>query len=576
MFKEPDEVSLMWIGLLFSLLGFGSFFYAMAGEELPTIPEQFSSMWEMCGIFRDRTAQCLVGVNYLRPRRYTVETLVFYYALEKFRARDTEFGTYILLGIVIRVAMRLGYHRDASHFPSISPFDGEMRRRVWCIIRHLDLINSAQVGLPRMIREGETDTAEPKNLLDSDFDEDITEVPHPRPSTEVTVVAFAIFQFRLTRHLGLIVDQINSITPPSYDEVMALDLKLFDTHATLPPYLTMRPLSLSITDDALIILRRYAIEACFQKSRCLLHRKYLIPGKANPQFRYSRTTSVDAAMKLLDVQYILYEATRPGGQLFSEQWRTSALMNQDYVLAAMIISLDLAWNTRMKAVPTNYEDEIAAMWPKTKRLQTLKSSYDIWCKSTTISALAAKAAEALRVMLKDLESADSTETMPTTLVSNATSVSGIPPPVCTSKPHDTDLSSIDATLALQLPAYGDQTYPGASDKLDFNVPYFVGSSTTDFLTGTADTDMNFDWVSSHSSKDVSMTQARIYSNMSGRTYGTANSNQHQLCKKILAHCHFSDIVLESVSIKLHSLGRKFCSASQGKILVSSLQCVPWI
>jgi hypothetical protein len=327
---------------------------------------------------------------------------------------------------------------------------------------------------------------------------------------------------------------------------MALDLKLFDTHATLPPYLTVRSLSLSITDDALIILRRYAIEACFQKGRCLLHRKYLIPGKANPEFRYSRTTSVDAAMKLLDVQYILYEATRPGGQLFSEQWRTSALMNQDYVLAAMIISLDLAWDTRMKAVSTNYEDEIAAVWPKTKRLHALKSSYDVWCKSTTISALAAKAAEALRVMLNDLESADSIEAMPKTLVSNATSVSGMPPSACTSKSRDTDLSSIDATLASQLPAYGDQTYTGASDKLDFNVPYYVGSSTTDFLTGTADTDINFDWVSSHLSKGVSMTQARIYSNMSGRTYGTANSNQRQLCKKILAHCHFSNIVLESV------------------------------
>jgi hypothetical protein len=426
MFKDPDEVPLMWIGLLFSLLGLGSCFYAMAGEELPIIPDQFSSMWDMCSFFCDRTAQCLVEVNYLRPKRFSVETLIFYYALEKFRGRDIEFGTYVLLGIVIRVAMRLGYHRDASHFPSISPFDGEMRRRVWCIIRHLDLINSAQVGLPRMVRDEETDTAEPKNLLDSDFNEDITEVPHPRPSTDVTVVAFAIFQYRLTRHLGLIVDQINSITPPSYTEVMALDLKLFDIHAALPPYLTMRPLSLSITDDTIIILRRYAIEAFFQKSRCLLHRKYLIPGKSDSQFRYSRTTSVDAAMKLLDVQSILHDTIRPGGQFCSEEWRTSALINQDYILAAMVISLDLAWDTRIKDVPADYEDEIEAIWPKSKRLQTLKRSYDIWCESTTTSALAAKAAKALKSMLKDVDTSNSTATVtPTTLFSNAEIASGM-------------------------------------------------------------------------------------------------------------------------------------------------------
>jgi hypothetical protein len=439
MFKEPNETPLMWIGLLFSILGLASYFYAVSGEELHTMPKSFTSMWEMSRLFRDRTAQCLVEVNYLRPRRYTVDTLCFYYALEKSQASDSGFGAYVVLGIIVRVAMRLGYHRDASHYPSISPFDGEMRRRVWSMIFQLDLLTSAQVGLPRMIREEETDTAEPKNLLDTDFDQSMTELPHPRPSTDVTPVAYAIFMVRLLRQLGLIVDQINSITPPSYDKVMRLDFKLMETHATLPPYLTMRSLSLSITDDTDLILRRYALEVCLQKSRCVLHRKYLIPGKSNPQFRYSRTASVDAAMKLLDVQRIFHEATQPGGQLFGEQWRAAAIINQDYVLAAMILCLDLAWALRLEeGMPSDYEGEIEAMWPKNKRLQALKSSYHIWCKSSTISTLAAKAAEALRVMLKDLESADSAEAVPTTLVSNPTRVSGMPLLVCISTPHDAD------------------------------------------------------------------------------------------------------------------------------------------
>ena len=442
MFKEPNETPLMWIGLLFSILGLASYFYAVSGEELHIMPEPFTSMWEMSRLFRDRTAQCLVEVNYLHPRRYTVNALCFYYALEKFQARDSEFGAYVVLGIIVRVAMRLGYHRDASHYPSISLFDGEMRRRVWSMIFQLDLLASAQVGLPRMIREEETDTAEPKNLLDTDFDESMTELPHPRPSTDVTPIAYAIFMVRLLRQLGLIVDRINSITPPSYDEVMRLDFKLMETHATLPPYLTMRPLSLSITDGIDLIIRRYALEVCLQKSRCVLHRKYLIPGKSNPQFRYSRTASVDAAMKLLDVQCSFNEATQPGRQLFGEQWRTVALINQDYVLAAMILCLDLAWGMRVEVgLSSDYEGEIEAMWPRNKRLQALKGSYDIWCKSSTISALAAKAAEALRVMLKDLESADSAESLPTTLVSNPISVSGMPHLVCISTPHDADLFS---------------------------------------------------------------------------------------------------------------------------------------
>ena len=404
------------------------------------MPSPFSSMWEMSYHFRDRTAQCLKEVNYLRPRRYTVETLGFYHALEKFQTRDSEFGCYVVLGIIIRVAMRLGYHRDASNYPSISPFDGEMRRRVWSMVVQLDLMASAQVGLPRMIREEETDTAEPKNLLDTDFDEDSTALPPPRSDTFLTPVAFSVFIGRMLRKLGLIVDLTNSITPPSYEEVMRLDQEVEETYATLPSCLRMKSLSLSITDDAVLILKRFALEVCFQKSRCVLHRKYLTLGKFDPQFRYSRTAAVDAAMKILEVQSIVHDATQPGGQLFAERWKRAALVNQDYVLAAMIVCLDLAWGKRVKEdLPSDYKDDIEAAWSRDKRLEAIKRSHEIWCKSTTVSALAAKAAKALKGMLNDIEVADPAEAAPVSLVSN---------------------------------------------------------TTTDFLMSTMETDVDFDWVSS--------------------------------------------------------------------------------
>lgn len=492
-FKTPNQVPLMSIGLLFSVLSLGCHFYAIAGEELPVTSEHFSSMSEMTDIFRDRTAQCLVEVNYLRPRKYTVETLVLHFGLEKFRGRDTEFGSYVLLGILIRVAMRLGYHRDAKHFPSISLFDAEMRRRVWCILRHFDFMNSAQIGLPRLVHEGETDTAEPMNLLDSDFDEETKELPPPRPSTEVTVVSFAVSQLRLNRHLGSIVDQVNSLKPPSYSEVMALDSKLLETHATLPPSLAMSTENL-LTEDVLIQIRINTIEVLFQKSRCLLHRKYLIPGKSDPNFRYSRIASVDAAMKLLSVQHNIYEATQRGGQWSGERWRTSALLNHDYVLAAMIVSLDIAWDTRIKHLPLNLEDEIEAIWPKSRRLQALKASYDIWCQAASSSNLAAKATDALKAMLKDIHSSDSTTHLQTSVMPNATDTSGKHSARVKSMACDGNLSIVDVTLAPQLSTYDNESYQDNSGTFNFNIPYFMEPSTSNLATESTDVDMPFDWV----------------------------------------------------------------------------------
>ncbi|MAD82224.1 MAG: hypothetical protein CL912_04615 [Deltaproteobacteria bacterium] len=404
MWQNSDETTLMWFGLLFSILGIGSHFFTVSGEVVPGMPVHFTSAQQMTGHFLDRTAQCLVEVNYLRPCRHTLETLCFYYALETFHARMAEFSSYVVLGIMIRVAMRLGYHRDARHYPIISTFDGEMRRRLWLMIFQLDLTVSAQVGLSPMIREGETDTAEPLNLLDTDIDEGMTELPQQRPYSHASAITYVIFKVRLLRELGSIMNQLNSVEPPSYDEVLRLDGNLLEAHAKLPPALTMQPRNLSTTGSVDLVLRQFALEVTFQKSRCMLHRKYLLPGKVNPGYRYSRTACIDAAMKMLNIQITFDEASQPGERFSEEQWRNAGSFHQDYILAAMIICLDIARGTRPVARANPTTEEIDTTWPRNERLHALEKSYAVWKKSSSNSILASKATEALRVMLKDLGS----------------------------------------------------------------------------------------------------------------------------------------------------------------------------
>lgn len=136
--------------------------------------------------YREKVTQCLVLGKYTRPGPYCVETLVLYFTVEHFLCTDTEVGTWILLGMIVRVAMRTGYHRDPSHSPSIPPLHAEMQRRVWNTIFQLDLMISAQVSLPRALKEGQYDTSEPRNLLDEDFDENTTHLPPSRDEKFLT------------------------------------------------------------------------------------------------------------------------------------------------------------------------------------------------------------------------------------------------------------------------------------------------------------------------------------------------------------------------------------------------------
>lgn len=192
----------MWIGQLYGIFTLSVFYEIMTKgpSSLAGMPLQEPS--DAVTIYREKTIQCLVLGNYTNPGPYTVETLFLYYVSAHFRSTDTLFGAWLIFALLIRAAMRLGFHRDASHYPNISVFKGEMQRRLWGSLVHLDLQTSLQVGLPRMIREGMYDTQPARNLMDEDFSENTTVLPLPRPDHELTAVGCSNIKHSITKVLG--------------------------------------------------------------------------------------------------------------------------------------------------------------------------------------------------------------------------------------------------------------------------------------------------------------------------------------------------------------------------------------
>lgn len=347
--------------------------------------------------YREKIVQCLVLGKYTKSVPYTIETLLLYFAIEHFQCKDTEIGTWILLGIIIRIAMRMGYHRDPSHSPRISPFHGEMRRRAWAMISHLDLIISSQIGLPRMINDSQSDTAEPQNLLDDDFDENMIELPAPRPDTDLTPIQYVCAKKRLLSVFGNISDLTTSTQPSSYTEVMKLDRILKEARLAVPPGLQMRPMTKSITDSADVVMRRIYLDLIFLKAKCVLHRKYLIRARSNNQYGYSRQSCKEAALQILQHQSTLNQETQPGGQLFRDRWKVSSLVNHDFLLAATILCLDLDHDMAERSSARINEEALDKEGDDVTH--ALCESYKIWLQSSKSSREAQKAAEALRIVL---------------------------------------------------------------------------------------------------------------------------------------------------------------------------------
>ncbi|KAK5126921.1 hypothetical protein LTR85_008279 [Meristemomyces frigidus] len=336
---NPNDTSVVWIGMCFAMMTLALQSYHRAGDEPP---EYRGRAQALSHNFRRLTAQCLLLADITQPIAQILETLILHVQAEYGRSRDAEPGVLLLVSLCVRLAMRMGYHRDPGPHPQITPFEGEIRRRVWTFVRQCDLLMSFQFGLPAMVRTDHIDTLSPRNLYDDELQEDMAALPPSRPTFEATPMSYMIAKSKMTFLFGRVVERTQSIgNPPSYEETMKFDAELQEARSMHPPLLQMRSFQESARDPANLIMQRLGLEMVYLRSLFVLHRRFIARGRENPRYAYSRRTCIDASMQLLDHQATLHAESQPGGRLRSVKWYISSLTTHDFLLAAMLVCLDL-------------------------------------------------------------------------------------------------------------------------------------------------------------------------------------------------------------------------------------------
>ncbi|KAL9611807.1 MAG: hypothetical protein Q9167_003575 [Letrouitia subvulpina] len=398
---HPKSMGPSWLGQIYAVLCLAMHSYYRMGDE-PT--EYRGKSLALASKYRSLTAQCLLRADFLKPFSYTIETLLLHLHGEYARSRDAEVGIWVLVGMIVRLAMRMGYHRDPKLFPNITPFLGEMRRRTWTFVRQCDLLFSFQIGLPSMIRLGDCDSALPSNLYDDDLHEDMKSLPLPRPITEPTPVSFMIAKSSITFTFGKIIEALHSVTPCSYEDIMSLDQDLREARAELPPHLRMKSMEESMLDPGAIIMQRFSLSILYNKGQCVLHRKFLGRARENNRYAHSRRTCVDSSMELLNHQATLHYENRPGRRLYGTRVYLSSLTTHDFLLAAMIVCLDLWYGAEADGAGRNSTDLYT--WGLERRgdmIRALEVSNDIWKETRDQSMEAYKASEILTIMIDKMK-----------------------------------------------------------------------------------------------------------------------------------------------------------------------------
>ena len=228
--------------------------------------------------------------------------------------------TYV--GTLMRFAVSAGFHRDPSLLgEKISPFDQEMRRRIWATIVELELQASVERGLPSSSRDLPSDCASPLNIDDEDFDESSQRLPDPKGPERYTRTSCLV---ELRKSLPLRVALTTLINDPksnlSLDEAFAYEERIKRRLVDIPKWenladagssvLSREFLALQLEQYLLLLFRRsaqstasesrrqYSLMVCFSASEKILGHHERLMKAGNPSLSLVRDDILQAALSL--------------------------------------------------------------------------------------------------------------------------------------------------------------------------------------------------------------------------------------------------------------------------------------
>ncbi|KAH7022092.1 fungal-specific transcription factor domain-containing protein [Ilyonectria destructans] len=393
--EEPSGTSVIWLGLLFGMMSMVMLFDLNTDNQHPQPRDQDTH----CdgGLYATEVVQCLCLGGYADGGPHVIEALLHYLMIEHLSRPDTEAKIWLVLGTILRIALRMGYHRDPSHFPHLSPYEGEMRRRIWSFLYSSDIMLSVQVGCPKLIQEGQWDTQPPRNISDSDFNEASLELPPARSDDEPTSIQYVVARYRMVSVIGIIY-QTSMNTSREACDLRGLNKLLDESYNSLQPRLRVAPNGDWFFGSAKEIFYRIILVGFLHKARIVLHWQFLVtcsPPNDPSEIENARNVCVNAALQILKNQQILESAMEPGGSLFLARIRMSSTISHEFLTATTVLSSVLC-----QAISSPKELEKSM---KLEILATLKNSYRIWAQSSSRSREARRATELLNLVFKKVD-----------------------------------------------------------------------------------------------------------------------------------------------------------------------------
>ncbi|CAG7559770.1 unnamed protein product [Fusarium equiseti] len=381
--KDPTSSNILWISILFSIMAVG---------DIISKTDAANSGLQELSLYIKLSARCLVSGQYHKGAEFSVEALAMHLHARSFHKDNPDLDLSQLHALTVRLAQQRYYHCEMNQFLQlVTPFESEMRRRVWFFIQYYDVLISLEHGLPPLIRGETSSNHHPTNATDDDFDEGST-LRSPRPTTEVQPMLPYVCMSRLLPFLRRIICHAQGFEICSYSDAMSLKAQLDVWYGSIPPCLRIRSIKDSaFTDSNHIAMQQILLELIYTTSITLLHRPFLDSMTySGHEFETALELCRKNAVRSVGVYVEVDREMQKGGRLHDDQQIAASLSFSDFLMMTIVSPLEFFDCVDLPPVEGKYI------------VTTLQTAVQLWSKRSCVSGHALESTRLLRTVLANI------------------------------------------------------------------------------------------------------------------------------------------------------------------------------
>ncbi|KAF4496241.1 transcription activator acu-15 [Fusarium agapanthi] len=385
--NNPESANLLWASILFSVLAIGTI-----------IPDD-RGYHHQSSKFVSMSARCLVSGQYRTAIEFSVEALAMHLHARCFHQVEGEINLSQLHALTVRIAQQRGYHVDGDDFlQALTPFQVEVRRRVWYYLQYYDVLLSLEHGLPPVIHEDTYSMSHPTNITDDEFDEESNFV-FSSPATEVHAALPCVYMSQLLPILRRIICHALGFKTCNYKDALLLKSQLETWYKSIPPCLRVHSVKdCCLTSTTFTALQGVLFQLIYNTGIALIYRPFLdILSLDN---RYCKT-ALDAsrlnALRSIEVYIEVDQDMQRGGRLYNDPQVKANLPVNDFFITMIMAPLEFFSCPNLPQSKKGYI------------IHTLETAAQLWPARSCVSSYALESSRLLRVILTDIYSSSSIE-----------------------------------------------------------------------------------------------------------------------------------------------------------------------